>query len=281
MREIDVNLIKNTIIDICNDITTSYPSDVYNALKDGFENESSKISRVAMDMLLKNADIAKNEHIPICQDTGMVSVYLTIGQDIHFFNGNLKKAINEGVRIGYENNYLRKSIVDDPLFERKNTTDNTPALIYMDIVEGEDLVVKVSAKGFGSENMSKIKMCKPSDGYEGVKDFIVDTIISAGPNACPPMIVGVGIGGSFDYAPFLAKRALLRPLDESNSDVRYKNLEDEILTIVNKSNIGPLGLKGKTTALKIQIEQAPTHIAGLPVAVSICCHASRHVRRLL
>lgn len=234
-----------------------------------------------MDMLLKNADIAKNEHIPICQDTGMVSVYLTIGQDIHFFNGNLKKAINEGVRIGYENNYLRKSIVDDPLFERKNTTDNTPALIYMDIVEGEDLVVEVSAKGFGSENMSKIKMCKPSDGYEGVKDFIVDTIISAGPNACPPMIVGVGIGGSFDYAPFLAKRALLRPLDESNSDVRYKNLEDEILTIVNKSNIGPLGLKGKTTALKIQIEQAPTHIAGLPVAVSICCHASRHVRRLL
>ncbi len=281
MREISVNVIKDIIKDSCLSLSCVYPEDVYKSLVKGYEEEVDTNAKIAMNMLIDNAKIAKEESIPICQDTGMVSVFLSVGQEVHLVDGDVNEAINEGVRQGYEKYYLRKSIVNDPLFERKNTKDNTPVIIHTKIIPGDNIILDISTKGFGSENMSSIKMCKPSDGIEGVKQFIIDTIKTAGPNACPPMVVGVGIGGSFDYAPILSKKALLRPLDESNSDDRYKALEDELLIETNNLNIGPLGLKGKTTALKIQIEHAPTHIAGLPVAISICCHASRHLRKVI
>ena len=216
--------------------------------------------------------------MPICQDTGMACVFVELGQDVHITGGSLEDAINEGVRRGYEEGFLRKSVVKDPL-NRVNTKDNTPAIIYYDIVKGDKVKITVAPKGFGSENMSRIAMLKPSDGIEGVKKFILETVENAGPNPCPPMVVGVGIGGTFDKAAYLAKKALLRPIDQSSEIEFYKELEEELIEEINKLGIGPQGFGGRTTALGINIEVYPTHIAGLPVAVNINCHATRHKER--
>lgn len=278
MRKISVLKIKDEIRQACESLVCDYPPDVLEALKSGYESEERANSRKVIEMLQKNAEIAKEERLPICQDTGMVSVYLTVGQEVCFIDGSLKEAINQGVKEGYEKYLLRKSMVKDPLFERINTKDNTPALIFIEMTEGDKCYLELTAKGFGSENMSRLKMLKPSDGVNGVKEFVLDTVKRAGPNACPPIVVGIGIGGSFDYAPYLAKKALLRDLHSSNPNERYKALEDELLMEINKLDIGPLGLKGKTTALKVMIEEYPTHIAGLPCAISICCHVLRHIR---
>jgi fumarate hydratase subunit alpha len=224
---------------------------------------------------MENADIAERESLPMCQDTGMACVFVSVGQDAHIVGGSLEEAINQGVRQGYKDGYLRKSVVKDPL-DRVNTGDNTPAAIYYDIVPGNKLKITIAPKGFGSENMSKIKMLKPSDGIEGIKKFIIETVKEAGPNPCPPTIIGVGIGGTFDKVAFLAKKALLRPINKSNSNPFYADLEKELLEKINQLGVGPQGFGGKTTSLGINIEVFPTHIAGLPVAVNVNCHATRH-----
>lgn len=276
MREIDVKELTKKIKEACGKIAVYYNKDILQALKDGYLNEEGDKSKIALEMLLENADIARNENIPICQDTGMITVYLEVGQDVHFINGNVNEAIQKGVSEGYTDNYLRASVVNDPVIERKNTKDNTPAIIYTNIIPGDKVKVSIMAKGFGSENMSQIKMCKPAEGMDGVKKFVLDTIANAGPNACPPMIVGVGIGGTFDYSAVLSKKAMLRGLNTSNPNPIYKELEDSLLVEANKLRIGPMGLGGKTTVLKVLVETYPTHIAGMPVAVNICCHACRH-----
>ena len=281
MREIDVSLVKNMLQEACGKAAHEYSPDILAALLQAEEHETKELSIKALQMLAENAKIARTERIPICQDTGMAIVYLNIGQEVHFIGGDLYAAVNDGIRAGYKGNYLRASIVDDPLFERKNTTDNTPAAIYCKIVPGNQVVIEFMAKGFGSENKSKTAMLTVADGVEGVKRFILSTIQEAGPNACPPFIVGVGIGGSFDSCAVLAKRALLRPLGESNSDPRYAQLENELLAAANQLKVGPLGFGGSTTALKVQVEYAPTHIAGLPVAVNMCCHVCRHARKVI
>ena len=229
-----------------------------------------------MEMLVENAELAAGENIPICQDTGLVTVYATLGQEVHLIGGSLNEAIQQGVREGYTENFLRASVVKDPLFDRSNTKDNTPAVIYTEIADGEEVKIELTAKGFGSENMSRIAMLKPAEGLDGVKKFVIDTIRLAGPNACPPMIVGVGIGGTFDYSAVLSKRALLRPMKEYNPDERYRALEEELEKQADQLKIGAMGLHGNTTVLKVSILSAPTHIAGLPCAVNICCHACRH-----
>ena len=218
--------------------------------------------------------------MPICQDTGMACLFVEIGQDVHI-QGSLQEALQEGVRQGYQEGYLRKSIVDDPVFERRNTQDNTPAYIHYDIVEGNQLKIIVAPKGFGSENMSQVKMLKPSDGVEGIKDFVLKVVEEAGPNACPPMVIGVGIGGTFDYVTYLAKKAMLRKIGTHHLDKRYQQLEEELLEKINQTGIGPAGYGGKITALSLNIETYPTHIAGMPVAVSICCHVARHKEVIL
>jgi len=228
-----------------------------------------------LDKIEDNITIAGEEGIPLCQDTGMACVFLRLGQDVHIYGGDLYEAVNTGVKAGYEKGFLRKSVVADPL-RRKNTGDNTPANIYVEIVPGDDLEIVFAPKGFGSENMSQIKMLKPADGEEGVKDFVVQTVREAGGNPCPPIVVGVGIGGTFDRAPLMAKKALLLPMDHRNQDPYYAEMEDELLERINKLNIGPQGFGGRTTALAVKIIQAPTHIAGLPVAVNINCHVARH-----
>jgi fumarate hydratase subunit alpha len=276
MREIDVKELTVKIKEACGKIAVYYNKDILQALKDGYLNEEDDKSKIALEMLLENADIARNENIPICQDTGMITVYLEVGQDVHFINGNVNEAVQKGVSEGYTDNYLRASVVNDPVIERKNTKDNTPAIIYTNIIPGDKVKVSIMAKGFGSENMSQIKMCKPAEGMNGVKKFVLDTIANAGPNACPPMIVGVGIGGTFDYSAVLSKKAMLRGLNTSNPNPIYKELEDSLLVEANKLRIGPMGLGGKTTVLKVLVETYPTHIAGMPVAVNICCHACRH-----
>ncbi len=276
MREVDVAEIRAALKKACGTIAVHYSPDILKALKQGAQNETDERSRFAMDMLMDNAHIAENENIPICQDTGMAIVWVKAGQEVHFINGSLQEAIQQGVAEGYTEAYLRASVVSDPLFDRRNTGTNTPALIYTELVPGNEVTLELMAKGFGSENMSRIRMLKPAEGVEGVKQFVLETIRLAGPNACPPMIVGVGIGGTFDYAAELSKKALLRPLTESNPDPRYAELEKELLEEAQKLKIGPMGLHGNTTALKIQILEYPTHIAGLPCAVNICCHACRH-----
>ncbi len=280
MKEIDVKQIQETITTMIGDIEMNYPKDILKSLHNAYENEKG-MSKDAMKMLLDNAEIASNENIPICQDTGMAIVYLTIGQDVHFTGGSLQEAIQQGVRDGYEIYYLRKSVVNDPVFDRKNTKDNTPAVIYSNIVDGDQVTIEIMAKGFGSENMSATKMLKPAQGIEGVKEFILDTIRQAGPNACPPMIVGVGIGGTFDYSAYLSKKALMRDFETYNGDERYAQLEKELEEEANALKIGPMGLHGKTTALRIFVETYPTHIAGMPVSVNICCHACRHAKVVL
>lgn len=275
MREISVNLIKNKIRDLCIDANYFLGDDIKDSLIHFKNNEKSEIGKDILGNIIENAKIAKEEQLPICQDTGVACVFLEIGQDVHLIDGNLEEAINSGVREGYEKGYLRKSVVKDPI-NRVNTNDNTPAMIYYDIVPGDKVKITVAPKGFGSENMSKLAMLKPSDGLEGVKDFILKVVEEAGPNPCPPMVVGVGIGGTFDKAAYLAKKALLRPVNEENKNEFYANLEKELLEKINELGIGPQGFGGLTTSIGINIEVYPTHIAGLPVAVNINCHATRH-----
>lgn len=275
MRQIEAAKVTETIKKLCIDANYYLGADIRNKLNKAHEEEDWDIAKGIISKIIKNADIAKNEAMPMCQDTGMACVFIEMGQEVNVINGSLEDAINEGVRQGYEEGYLRKSVVKDPL-DRVNTKDNTPAIIYYDIVPGDKFKVTVAPKGFGSENMSQIKMLKPSDGLEGVKNFILKVVEEAGPNPCPPIVVGVGIGGTFDKAANLAKKALIRPVDIRNKNSFYADLENEMLEKINELGIGPQGFGGKTTALAVNIETYPTHIAGLPVAVNINCHATRH-----
>lgn len=275
MREINVKEVENAVRNLSIEANYYVGEDIKDALIEFKKNEPFKIAKEVLDKIILNDEIACKEQMPMCQDTGMACVFLEIGQDVHFVGGLLEDAINEGVRRGYEEGYLRKSVVKDPI-DRVNTKDNTPAIIYYDIVPGDKVKITLAPKGFGSENMSRIGMLKPADGLEGVKKFIIDTVEQAGPNPCPPMVIGVGIGGTFDKAAYLAKKALLRPINVRNSNEFYKNLEEELLEKINKLGIGPQGFGGRTTALGLNIETYPTHIAGLPVAVNINCHATRH-----
>ena len=281
MRIVKTEKIYQEVKRILCEIAFAYPSDVQNALAYAKSIETEERASAILTMLEENAQIAQEENIPICQDTGMVVVYSKIGQEVYLEGEYIECCIQRAVREAYQESYLRKSIVSDPLFERINTNDNTPAIVYYQIVEGDQIEIEVVAKGFGSENMSALKMCKPADGLDGVKEFVIETIKKAGPNACPPMVVGIGVGGSFDYATFLAKKALFRSFDSSNEKKEYADLEKELLKEINELNIGPMGLKGKTTALKVNIEWFPTHIAALPVAVNINCHVHRHQKVLL
>jgi len=254
--------------------------DVMNSFKDNREKEESDIGRHILDTLIENAEIAKKNSMPICQDTGMAVVFLDVGQDVLFEGQNITDAINEGVRQGYKEGYLRKSVVGDPLI-RNNTNDNTPAIIYYEIVKGDKVKITFAPKGFGSENMSRIKMLKPSDGIKGVEDFVIETVSSAGANPCPPIVVGVGIGGTMDKAAYMSKKALLREIGDCNDLEHIKDMEKRLLKKINDLGIGPQGLGGRTTALSVNIETFATHIAGLPVAVNINCHASRHEEIIL
>lgn len=276
MREITCSTITDAIKKMCIEAATILPQDVEKALSQKHDEEDSALAQKTLQVLMDNAKLAQEKQMPICQDTGMAFVYVTMGQEVHITGGSLNEAIQEGVRQGYTEGYLRKSVVKDPLFERTNTKDNTPAIIYYDIVEGDTFHITLAPKGFGSENMSQIKMLKPSDGLQGIKDFVMKVVNDAGPNACPPMVIGVGIGGSFDKVTMLAKKAMIREIGSHHSDQRYASLEDELLQMINETGIGPAGYGGKTTALSLNIEAFPTHIAGMPVAVSICCHVSRH-----
>ena len=280
MKTINQETITQEVKRLCQEANYVLPQDVYQALKEAYETEDSLLSKQTLEVLHKNAQIARETCSPICQDTGMAIIFMEIGQDVHI-EGSLNEAIHEGVRQGYEIGYLRKSVVDDPVFDRINTKDNTPAIINYDIVEGDQLKIIVAPKGFGSENMSQIKMLKPSDGVEGIKEFVLKVINDAGPNACPPMVIGVGIGGSFDKVTLLAKKAMLREIGSHHPDKRYSDLENELLNRINHTGIGPAGYGGKTTALSLNIETYPTHIAGMPVAVSICCHVARHKEVIL
>ena len=280
MKTINVNEIIKTVKELSIEANYYLPNDVKEAIEKAEKNEKWPIANNILNKILENSQIASAEKMPICQDTGMACVFIDIGQDVHITGGSLEEAINEGVRQGYAEGFLRKSVVKDPL-HRVNTNDNTPALIYDNMVPGDQVKITVTPKGFGSENMSRIAMLKPSDGLEGVKNFVLETVRMAGPNPCPPIVIGIGIGGSFDKAAYLAKKALIRPVNENNTDEFYGNLEKELLEEVNKIGIGPQGFGGKTTALALNIETYPTHIAGLPVAVNINCHATRHKERVL
>lgn len=278
MRNIDSSEITKNIKEMCIEANHFLAPDMERVFKKAKENEESKLGCQILEQLDENLKIAAEDMIPICQDTGMAVVFIEIGQDVHIEGENLEDAINEGVRQGYVDGYLRKSVVSDPII-RENTKDNTPAVIHYSIVPGENIKITVAPKGFGSENMSKVFMLKPADGIEGVKDAVLTAVKEAGPNACPPMVVGVGIGGTFEKCAILAKKALARPAD-SNSEIPYvKELEKELLTKINKLGIGPGGLGGTQTALSVNVETYPTHIAGLPVAINICCHVNRQIGR--
>jgi len=274
MRELDRNIITYSIKELCIKANYILPEDVRKSLNAASENETFPVAKNTLGIIIDNYKIAESENIPICQDTGLACVFIEIGQDLHI-KGNLEDSINEGVRQGYDQGYLRKSCVSDPL-KRKNTGDNTPAMIYYEIVKGDRLKITLAPKGFGSENMSQIKMLRPSDGVNGVIEFVLKVVEEAGPNPCPPIVVGVGIGGTFDKAALIAKKALIRDLDKRNPDPFYKELEEELLKKINNLGIGPQGFGGLTTALAVNIETLPTHIAGLPCAVNINCHATRH-----
>lgn len=280
MRIIHTEEIISNIRQMCIEANHMLTPDMQKALECAVTDEKSPIGQKVLGQLQDNLQIAQEDTIPICQDTGMAVVFLEIGQDVHFEGGSLTDAINEGVRQGYVDGYLRKSVVKDPLI-RENTKDNTPAVIHYDLVPGDKVKITVAPKGFGSENMSRIFMLKPADGIEGVKNAILTAVKDAGPNACPPMVVGVGIGGTFEKCALLAKKALTRPVDERSSIPYVKELEEEMLTTINRLGIGPGGLGGSTTALAVNIDTYPTHIAGLPVAVNICCHVNRHCVREL
>lgn len=280
MREIHIDQIIDTVRQMCIDANCNLNSDVRCALEQGLSEETGEIARTMLTDILKNADIAKEEQMPICQDTGMAVFFLKLGQEVHIVGGSLQEAINEGVRRGYTQGYLRKSVVADPV-RRGNTGDNTPAIIHTEITDGEQFEITLAPKGFGSENMSAIKMCKPSEGLQGIIDFVVDTVRNAGGNPCPPLVVGVGIGGTFEKCACLAKSALLREVDSQNPDPYYAQLEQTLLERINALDIGPQGFGGVTTALGVNVETFPTHIAGMPCAVNINCHVTRHVTKTL
>ena len=275
MREIKASTITDVIERLCMEANQVLPQDIKDAISTCRSQEDGDIACGILDNIIENYQIAENEQVPICQDTGMACVFLEIGQDVHITDGDLTEAVNEGARRGYTKGYLRKSVVKDPV-RRGNTGDNTPAMLYTEIVPGEQIKVTVGPKGFGSENMSAIRMFKPSAGIQGIKDFIIETVETAGPNPCPPMVVGVGIGGTFDKAALLAKKALMRPVDTSNPDPYYADLEKEMLQKINELGIGPQGFGGRTTAIGLNIETMPTHIAGMPCAINISCHVTRH-----
>ena len=279
MRTVKAESITQAVRKLCIDANINLPQDICKALHHAVENEDYLPARNTLELLIKNAEIAKEQGIPICQDTGLTCVFVEIGQEV-YVEGSLEDAINEGVRQGYRDGFLRKSCVADPL-NRVNTGDNTPAVIYYEITRGSMLKITVAPKGFGSENMSAVKMLVPADGIKGVKKFVIDTVRNAGPNPCPPIVVGVGIGGTFDKAAFMAKKALLRDVNSSNPDPFYQQLEEELLQEINQLGIGPQGFGGKTTALGVNILTLPTHIAGLPCAVNINCHVTRHLSQEL
>ncbi|HJB28903.1 MAG TPA: fumarate hydratase [Candidatus Blautia faecavium] len=280
MKNIQVSEIARNIKEMCIEVNHQLSKDMEKLLSEAVKKEESPLGKQILGQLEENLVIAREDRIPICQDTGMAVVFLEVGQEVHFEGGSLEEAVNEGVREGYQEGYLRKSVVKDPLI-RENTKDNTPAVIHYSIVPGDEVKITLAPKGFGSENMSRIFMKKPADGIEGVKDAVLTAVREAGPNACPPMVVGVGIGGTFEKCALLAKQALIRPADEE-SDIPYvRELEKELLEKINNLGIGPAGLGGTITALAVNINTYPTHIAGLPVAVNICCHVNRHITRKL
>jgi fumarate hydratase subunit alpha len=275
MREITTEKITKTVAELCMSANYDLGEDVEAALQAGYEKEPSPVGRGILDQILQNAEISRTESVPICQDTGYAVLFVEIGQDVQITGGGLREAIDEGVRQGYEKGYLRKSILSDPI-KRVNTKDNTPALIHFDIVEGDQLKITIAPKGGGAENMSEVRMLKPSDGADGVKDFVVERVRKSGGNPCPPVVVGVGIGGTFEGSAILAKKALLRELGSHNPDPFYAAMEDELLERINNIGSGPQGLGGNTTALGVLIETGPCHIASLPAAVNMQCHAARH-----
>lgn len=281
MREVNAKVIQQTVKELFLEANYVIGKDILDKLRQQYETEESPIGKSVINQIIKNDEIAAEEKIALCQDTGMAVAFIELGQEVAVVDGDFNDAVNQGVKQAYTKGYLRKSVVNDPLFDRVNTKYNIPAITHITIVPGDKITINVTAKGFGSENMSRIKMLKPADGIQGVKDFIVKTAVEAGPNPCPPIILGVGIGGTMEMAAILAKKATTRSVGEHNSDVRYARLEDEILNEINKSGIGPAGLGGRTTALSVNIEYFPTHIAGLPVAVNICCHAARHAQRVI
>ena len=281
MKEIHVRDISAAVAKLCVDACCRLPADVRAAFAERQRSEPSPVGRDILGQLMQNADIAADEMMPICQDTGLAVVFADVGQEVHIVGGDFAEAVNEGVRRGYVDGYLRKSSVAEPLFERRNAGDNTPAVLHVRIVPGDGLRLRLAPKGAGSENKSVVKMLVPADGIEGVRKVVLDAVLAAGPNSCPPMVVGVGLGGTMELAALCAKRAAARDLATRNADPRYAAFEDELLELINKTGIGPQGLGGRTTALKVHVEWAPTHIASLPVAVNINCHAARHAEVLL
>lgn len=276
IRRINAKTVTDAVKKLFMDCNYFIGNDIMNALENACECEKSPVGKSVLSQIIENDRLAAKEEIPLCQDTGMSVLFVEYGDKVVIEDGSFEQAVNEGVRQAYDEGCLRKSVVSDPVFDRVNTRDNTPAIIHTRIVNSDTIKITAGGKGFGSENMSAIKMLTPSYGVEGVKKFILDTVFAAGPNPCPPIVVGVGIGGTFERAAQLAKAATFRPIDTKNSDERYARLEDELLTEINKMGFGPAGLGGTTTALGVNIETSPTHIAGMPVAVNICCHAARH-----
>jgi fumarate hydratase subunit alpha len=280
MREVAYEQIVSAVKDLCMEANYDLGADVVSAFKSARDKEESEVGKDVLNQLIQNAEIATIERVPMCQDTGMAVFFVELGQDCHITGGSLYNAINEGIRQGYKEGYLRASIVQDPL-QRKNTTDNTPGIIHVELAEGDECKIHMTAKGFGSENMSRLKMMKPADGIDAVKEFVLETVKLAGPNACPPMIVGVGLGGNFEKSAFLAKKSLLRSVGERNLREDIAKLEEELVEKINQLGLGPQGMGGRTTALDVHVEVYATHIAGLPVAVNINCHASRHKTAIL
>ena len=280
VRDVNTRLLTENIKEMCIQANHYLAPDMEKAMREAYEKESKPLAKQILGQLLENLDIAGKDMIPICQDTGMAVVFLKIGQEVHFVGGSVEEAVNEGVRQGYEEGYLRKSVVGDPLL-RVNTKDNTPAVVHYEIVPGDQVEITLAPKGFGSENMSKIWMLKPADGAEGVKEAIINTVKEAGPNACPPVVVGVGIGGTFEKAAILAKKALTREIGVHSPLPHIREMEEELLAKINEIGLGPAGLGGDTTALAVNINTYATHIAGLPVAVNMCCHVNRHIVRTI
>lgn len=281
MRTLEAADITRAVAKLAMEANYYLTEDIYNGLVRGKERETSPLGKEILGQLVENACIAREDAVPICQDTGMAVVFIDIGQDVRIIGGELEAAVNAGIAQGYQQGYLRKSVVNDPLFTRQNTLDNTPAILHLNIVPGDKIHIQLAPKGFGSENMSALRMLKPSDGVAGVKKFLLETVKTAGSNPCPPIVIGMGIGGTMEKAAYLAKRALLRNIEVRNTNPLYAELEEELLALANKSGVGPQGLGGKVTALAVNIEYYPTHIAGLPVAININCHATRHAEVVL
>jgi len=281
MRKIRANQVKNKVKELFLKANFYINPDLMQRLEEALKEETSPIGRYVLKMIIENNKIASREEVPICQDTGLAVVFVEVGQEVHLVDGDFTEAINQGVKEAYQEGYLRKSVVDDPVFKRKNTKTNTPAIIYTDIVPGDKIKLLVTPKGFGSENMSAIAMLKPADGEKRIVDFVVETVKKAGPNPCPPTIIGVGIGGTIDKAMVIAKKAIVRKINQPNKNPKYATLEKEILIKINNLGIGPAGLGGNITCLAVHIDYLPTHIARLPVAVNVCCHAARHAEGII